>query len=965
MTTTLWLSLLFIGLPTVSGWTLTVSPSEERLQNRRSGDNFLAVCKVKDFDGAASDVKIEWFRDGKLIPRFGSTMTIERTYSNQLMINRPKISDGGKYTCQTEIHGEKQEISADISFVGKWFDVQIPQNSSMYKTSNTLKRELVLKSSAKWWELINSRCFGSLMALPWTKVSVSTSQRGYEFSENNQILYIPHFTAKKDDGVYNCNAAQYSSFETLSVNVTGYARPTITVFDVPNGNRGIEGHTIELKCGAVGKPKPAYEWFFEECIFQDDEVPIARSDKHNVDEGLLIIESLNSEDAGTYKCIANNTVGTNERSFELSVFLKPKVDLKHDHVVKEGEDVELVCSYNGGGHVTAKFTSGSREFTVKKDHSEEVHSEEIPKEETDSQETGTKEPSTSEETATTDEEIEIKSADSSDNDENEETTASNNDEDDHADEQEESKRWKRFADDVNSERITLQAEENKLILHIKNIALEDAADYTCAVTNDAGTTNKVTQVGIIHPPTLRHYTGPHVRSFNGNTVSIYCDVSAVPSPKWHWYKDGKEVEANGASVQIDTQASSTKLTLETFYGSDNFGVYICKADNGVGKLEKQIEVIKVVAPPTPEGMDCKKLIYPNYGKCAVYSDLYEKEESKPQTIDFLVAKFEEMESDYNWNHARAVSVPFEEDITIPDLAPNTQYVVKARAVNEAGHSDYTEEINFETTDPWVPQSPQQVTMKCSDYCTVSWDTPNSHGSPLLKYRITIQEMRLKNANESKEEEEHHEKTESTSSSQNSGEDEDSVDNVESTTGDNESEESTENTENASIEITEHHETSLTNQHSAEILPTDPTTSVERDSLEMVAYGSLMVLEVDASENQLQLTNIKSHSYYKVAVSAENAIGQGEPAEFEHQTNESPTKYDEGFDTTHLTIAIAIGVLVLLLLIDLGCYITNRCGLISCICLNLCGKSSGGKQSDLESGRSGPESNRLLDSSGAR
>ncbi|UMM38738.1 hypothetical protein L5515_016103 [Caenorhabditis briggsae] len=949
MTTTLWLSLLFIGLPTVSGWTLTVSPSEERLQNRRSGDNFLAVCKVKDFDGAASDVKIEWFRDGKLIPRFGSTMTIERTYSNQLMINRPKISDGGKYTCQTEIHGEKQEISADISFVDppKFVNVQNEQHPEEGTRAEIVCEVVGTDQLEVFWQ--------------FNGVTLDeTSQRGYEFSENNQILYIPHFTAKKDDGVYNCNAAQYSSFETLSVNVTGYARPTITVFDVPNGNRGIEGHTIELKCGAVGKPKPAYEWFFE-----DDEVPIARSDKHNVDEGLLIIESLNSEDAGTYKCIANNTVGTNERSFELSVFLKPKVDLKHDHVVKEGEDVELVCSYNGGGHVTAKFTSGSREFTVKKDHSEEVHSEEIPKEETDSQETGTKEPSTSEETATTDEEIEIKSADSSDNDENEETTASNNDEDDHADEQEESKRWKRFADDVNSERITLQAEENKLILHIKNIALEDAADYTCAVTNDAGTTNKVTQVGIIHPPTLRHYTGPHVRSFNGNTVSIYCDVSAVPSPKWHWYKDGKEVEANGASVQIDTQASSTKLTLETFYGSDNFGVYICKADNGVGKLEKQIEVIKVVAPPTPEGMDCKKLIYPNYGKCAVYSDLYEKEESKPQTIDFLVAKFEEMESDYNWNHARAVSVPFEEDITIPDLAPNTQYVVKARAVNEAGHSDYTEEINFETTDPWAPQSPQQVTMKCSDYCTVSWDTPNSHGSPLLKYRITIQEMRLKNANESKEEEEHHEKTESTSSSQNSGEDEDSVDNVESTTGDNESEESTENTENASIEITEHHETSLTNQHSAEILPTDPTTSVERDSLEMVAYGSLMVLEVDASENQLQLTNIKSHSYYKVAVSAENAIGQGEPAEFEHQTNESPTKYDEGFDTTHLTIAIAIGVLVLLLLIDLGCYITNRCGLISCICLNLCGKSSGGKQSDLESGRSGPESNRLLDSSGAR
>lgn len=76
-------------------------------------------------------------------------------------------------------------------------------------------------------------------------------------------------------------------------------------------------------------------------------------------------------------------------------------------------------------------------------------------------------------------------------------------------------------------------------------------------------------------------------------MSVYCDVSAVPSPKWHWFKNGKEVEANGVSIQIFTQGSSTKLTLENFDGSDNFGVYTCRADNGVGQLEKQIDVIKV------------------------------------------------------------------------------------------------------------------------------------------------------------------------------------------------------------------------------------------------------------------------------------------------------------------------------------------------------------------------------------
>lgn len=187
----------------IAGWNLNLTPNEERLQNRRSGDNFLVVCKVKDFDGAASDVKIEWYHDGKLIPRFGrwadvrihhskpqstirssiryspdwkpfafsshcgydttlngdewwfvcSTMTIERTYSNQLMINRPKTSDGGKYTCKAEIHGEEQDVSAEISFVGRLkfhkqlFQVQFQIRRSLWtsKKNNTRKKEQELK----------------------------------------------------------------------------------------------------------------------------------------------------------------------------------------------------------------------------------------------------------------------------------------------------------------------------------------------------------------------------------------------------------------------------------------------------------------------------------------------------------------------------------------------------------------------------------------------------------------------------------------------------------------------------------------------------------------------------------------------------------------------------------------------------------------------------------------------------
>lgn len=55
------------------------------------------------------------------------------------------------------------------------------------------------------------------------------SPRGYEFEDDKQTLVIPNFDSKKDDGVYHCNAAQLSSFETLVINVSGYCKWRIEI----------------------------------------------------------------------------------------------------------------------------------------------------------------------------------------------------------------------------------------------------------------------------------------------------------------------------------------------------------------------------------------------------------------------------------------------------------------------------------------------------------------------------------------------------------------------------------------------------------------------------------------------------------------------------------------------------------------------------------------------------------------
>ncbi|CAI5455042.1 unnamed protein product [Caenorhabditis angaria] len=932
---------VLIGL--TQAWNLKLN--QDRLQNRRAGDNFYVACKVIDYEGGASDVQVEWYYNGKQISRFGSTMTIEKPFSNQLLINRPKTTDGGKYTCVAEIQGEKQELIADVSFVDppKFVNPQEEQHPEEGTRAEIHCQVEGAEQLEVFWQ--------------FNGVTLDeTSQRGYEFSEDHQKLFIPNFNAKKDDGIYKCNAAQFSSYETLTINVTGYARPIITVFDVPENNRGLEGQSVELKCGAVAKPKPSYKWYFEN---SDEE--LIHSDKHRVEEGLLIIESLNSEDIGSYKCIANNSVGSDERTVQLSVYLKPKVDTQSEYVKQEGQDVEIVCGYSGEGEINAKFVFGTQEFAVqehrpKSDEIEEDEQEESKSEASESEENEEIIETTTEDAEKSGETDSSLETATENNDVSLETTTSENDETEEGEEDEEvaeSKKWKRFVDDIQNERISVRAEDKKIILTIKSLSLEDAGSYQCLVSNEAGTTNRTSLVNIIHPPTLRHYTGSQIRSYEGHDVTLFCDVSAVPEPKWKWLKDGSEVYADGANIIIDSHETSTKLTLKHGKDSENYGKYTCHADNSVGVLEKEINVVHVVAPPTPSAMECKKFIYPNYAKCTFEEGIYSDEGTKPLKMEFLIAKMEEMGSDFNWDDALEVVSDFDIETKISNLTPSTQYMIKARATNEAGRSEYTPEVSLETTDPWAPQSPTSVKVECADTCVASWSAPNDHGSPLLKYKITLQELGLR---------------QETSTSRQS------VETGEINELSAETETDNETSDEKDGEILE---------KSGEILPTsetheeksneneneeDETTNEEYEKsgeIERVPIGNPIVIEVPAEETELQLTKMKPHSFYKISITAFNEIGEGSPSELEHQTFETPLKYEEGIATSNLVLVAAAIFFVVLLIIDFICFLTNRCGVIACICLNYCnGKNSSRKQRDLEAGN-GPENNRLLDSNGTR
>jgi hypothetical protein len=55
------------------------------------------------------------------------------------------------------------------------------------------------------------------------------------------------------------------------------------------------------------------------------------SDKYHLDNGILVIEDVISDDAGVYTCFASNAVGATHKSTSITVFRKLFFDKYHEN----------------------------------------------------------------------------------------------------------------------------------------------------------------------------------------------------------------------------------------------------------------------------------------------------------------------------------------------------------------------------------------------------------------------------------------------------------------------------------------------------------------------------------------------------------------------------------------------------------------------------------------------------------
>ncbi|KAM9079888.1 LOW QUALITY PROTEIN: neural cell adhesion molecule 1-like [Megaptera novaeangliae] len=117
------------------------------------------------------------------------------------------------------------------------------------------------------------------------------------------------------------------------------------------------------------------------------------------------------------------------------------------------------------------------------------------------------------------------------------------------------------------------------------------------------------------------------------------------------------------------------------------------------------------------------------------------------------------------------------------------------------------------------------------------------------------------------------------------------------------------------------------------------------------------VRLPSGSDHVMLKSLDWNAEYEVCVVAENQQGKSKAAHFVFRTSAQPTAIPpNGSPTSGLSTGAIVGILVvtfvlLLVAVDVTCYFLNKCGLLMCIAVNLCGKAGpGAKGKDMEEGK---------------
>ncbi|KAI1891477.1 hypothetical protein AGOR_G00144220 [Albula goreensis] len=267
---------------------------------------------------------ITWQKEGINILTTGGAFTI--LPNGGLQISRAKVDDSGTYMCVA----------------------QNPAGTALGKTKLKVQVPPVISSQTKsYTAALDTSVTLLCQAEGYPTPGVTWHKDGQQLTESMRQRVLSSgslqiaFAQPSDTGRYTCTAANVAGSSSLEMSLTVQIPPSIRAGQLEQSV--VENSQALLSCVTDGVPQPVISWEKEGTPLTD-----TTGEYTILPSGELIIDTTQPEDAGSYTCIATNDVGQDSKTVALSVHIHPAfTELLGDVSLNKGERLLLSCGVSG------------------------------------------------------------------------------------------------------------------------------------------------------------------------------------------------------------------------------------------------------------------------------------------------------------------------------------------------------------------------------------------------------------------------------------------------------------------------------------------------------------------------------------------------------------------------------------------------------------------------------------------
>ncbi|XP_052642562.1 neural cell adhesion molecule 1 isoform X7 [Harpia harpyja] len=506
------------------------------------------------------------------------------------------------------------------------------------------------------------------------------------------------------------------------------------------------------------------------------------------------------------------------------------------------------------------------------------------------------------------------------------------------------------------EKYSLNYDGSELI--IKKVDKSDEAEYICIAENKAGEQDATIHLKVFAKPKITYVENKTAMELE-DQITLTCEASGDPIPSITWKTSTRNISNEEKTLDgriiVRSHARVSSLTLKEIQYTDA-GEYVCTASNTIGQ-DSQAMYLEVQYAPKLQG---PVAVYTWEGNqvnitCEVFA--------YPSAVISWFRDGQLLPSS-NYSNIKIYNTPSASYLEVTPDSENDFGNYNCTAVNRIGQ----ESSEFILVQADTPSSPSIDRVEpYSSTAQVEFDEPEATGGvPILKYKAEWRALdegewhsRLYDAKEANVEGMitiTGLKPETTYSVRLSAVNGKGVGEISLP-----SDFKTQPVREPSAPKLEGQMGEDGNSIKVNVIKQDDGGSPIRHYL--IKYKAKHSSEwkpeirLPSGSDHVMLKSLDWNAEYEVYVIAENQQGKSKPAHYAFRTSAQPTVIPASTSpTSGLGTAAIVGILIvifvlLLVAVDVTCYFLNKCGLLMCIAVNLCGKSGpGAKGKDMEEGK---------------